>query len=121
MWVTVTKKNHFPYEGYAISGIGVQEVTAAFPRLLQNNPNPFTNRTRISFATNGVPKSISKLLVYDVGGRLVRSIPVKPLATHVTWNGNDDAGKKVHSGIYFYRVKSNSVIGESKKMLLVRP
>jgi hypothetical protein len=121
MWVTVTKKNHFPYEGYALSGIGVQEVAASFPRLLQNTPNPFANSTRISFATDGVSKDISNLLVYDVGGRLVRSIPIKPLATHVTWNGSDDAGKKVHSGIYFYRMKSNSWMSNSKKMLFVRP
>jgi hypothetical protein len=103
--------------------------------LRQNFPNPFvsseTGRTAISFyvgpppASRGSPEPGDRhvaLAVYDVSGRLVRRLVdgMRPAGEHaVGWDGLDDRGIAVASGVYYYRL---SVDGASaaKKVVLVR-
>ncbi len=88
--------------------------------LSQNFPNPFNPSTTISF---GVPqKSNVRLEVFNTLGRLVRTITNKyysPGQYAITWNGKDNFGKKVNSGIYIYRFSSNNFI-DSKRMILLK-
>jgi subtilisin family serine protease len=68
-------------------------------------PNPFNPQTTITFS---LPASArASLRIYDVSGRLVRSLldEVRPAGTtEVRWNGADDAGRGVASGTYFARL-----------------
>ncbi|MFH1844215.1 MAG: C25 family cysteine peptidase [bacterium] len=96
---------------------------AEFPtrlRLHPNAPNPFNPRTSIAF---DLPRAGQvKLRIYDLGGRLVRTVLDEPLpaARHlVVWDGSDDQNHPVASGIYTYRLETTSGI-QSRKMLLVR-
>jgi len=84
---------------------GVSEQTPQQFRVDQNRPNPFNPRTSISFE---VPRDGHvSLVVYDVRGRLVRTLMDETVSTGqrtVVWDGRDDAGKLVASGVYIYRV-----------------
>jgi len=89
--------------------------------LHQSVPNPFTGSgTRIGFA---VPRPTDvRLLVFDVAGRLVRTLvngPVEAGSHVVDWDGRNVDGASVANGVYFYRLQA---AGESatRKMILVR-
>jgi flagellar hook assembly protein FlgD len=92
----------------------------------QNFPNPAGNgRTSIAY---GVPESAgpavhTTLRFFDVRGRAVRTLVdtvVPPGRYQVTWDGKDDSGARVGSGVYFYEY----VAGPTrlrKKALLIAP
>jgi flagellar hook assembly protein FlgD len=70
-----------------------------------NYPNPFNAGTAIPYVTSA-PGSL-ELNIYDVRGALVRqlvsrSLPGGPHLTH--WDGRDEAGRSVGSGLYVYRL-----------------
>ncbi len=96
------------------------EVPEIF-RLAQNTPNPFNPGTEIRF-TVAVAGHV-KLAVYDLKGRLVRTLvnENRPAGaqTPVVWNGRDDAGQAMPSGIYFSRFVSGGQ-STSRKMMLIR-
>jgi hypothetical protein len=87
--------------------------------LLQNFPNPFNPETTIRF---GLPEPVhARLLVYDVGGRLVRTLVQKtlPAGMHrVIWDGRDLDGRRVTSGVYFYRLEAGAFV-QVKRMVLL--
>ncbi len=89
--------------------------------LLQNYPNPFNPSTTIGFS---VSQSGSVLLdIYDLTGRHVRTLlSGQTAAGHhtVRWDGRDDRGSSVGSGVYFYRLKAGANSAVSKKMLLMK-
>ncbi|NNE09375.1 MAG: choice-of-anchor B family protein [Gemmatimonadetes bacterium] len=96
-------------------------VPEASGRLAWNAPNPFNPATTIVyFAERGDPV---ELAVYDLRGRLVRSL-VNGTAREsgmqrIPWDGTDDRGRAVASGKYFYRLRGHG-FAETKSMLLVR-
>lgn len=102
------------------SGSAVREVSAMRPTLRQNYPNPFNPGTTIAFT---VPqRTFATVRVYDVGGHYVatllsRSVPAG--ASEVQWDGRDDRGSVVASGIYFYRLRAGQEL-ITKKMVLLR-
>jgi hypothetical protein len=75
--------------------------------LLQNDPNPFNPRTTIRFA---LPRSGPvKLRIYDLGGRLVRSLvdEIRPAGDQaVTWDATDRGGRPVAAGVYVYTLEA---------------
>ncbi len=83
-------------------------------------PNPFNPRTVIAL---DLPRAGEvSLSVYDIRGRLVRTLHEGGLAEgrhELIWNGDDDAGRALASGVYFYEVKA---VGEERvgKLTLVR-
>lgn len=88
--------------------------------LAQNSPNPFNPMTRIRF---DVPRpSRVDLRVFDSAGRLVRTL-VKgntSAGVHVvTWDGHDEQGASVASGIYFYELRAGRYI-ERRRMVLLK-
>ena len=88
--------------------------------LLQNHPNPFTSATTISYHLPAA--GWVSLKVYDNSGRLARTlvngIEQRGLTT-VEWNGRDNDGREVASGIYFYRLISSDS-GQTRKMIVIR-
>jgi hypothetical protein len=70
----------------------------------QNYPNPFNATTQIDFRTSGGEVSLA---VYDITGALVKTLVDGSLeaGSHsIIWNGKDNSGSDVASGIYFYRL-----------------
>lgn len=88
-------------------------------RLYQNVPNPFNPFTRIGYALKE-PSYVS-LDVYDVSGRHVRTLvrARKERGAHVAiWDGLDEAGNSVASGVYFYRIQAGVFTAVKKAVLL---
>ncbi len=90
-------------------------------RLEQNYPNPFNPTTVISFQ---LPVSSHvDLKVYNTTGQLVKTLLTADcqLGTHtVTWNGRNDSGLSVSSGVYYYRMETGSGYDETKRMMLLK-
>lgn len=87
--------------------------------LHQNHPNPFNSSTLLSFDLDR--RSFVELSIYNVLGRKVRTLITdeKPAGSHsVEWNGSDNTGKSVSSGIYLYRLETNASIQVNKMMFL---
>jgi len=89
--------------------------------LHQNYPNPFNPSTSISFAL--AEDSDVELIIYNVKGAKIRTIFNDHIyADHVqsvVWDGNDSTGKQVSSGVYFYKLITETKEYQ-KKMLLVK-
>lgn len=95
-------------------------VSASRIDLQQNFPNPFNPVTTIRFILP--TESPVRLAIYDVAGRVVRTLIDKQLGPGVyspVWNGMSDAGKPAATGVYFYRLEADGFT-ESKKMILVK-
>jgi len=88
--------------------------------LRQNYPNPFNSSTSIEYQVSD--KAHIRLTVFDLLGRRVKSLvdEVKPEGVYrIEWNGLDDGGRDVSSGIYFYSLESPS--GDiTRKMVLIK-
>jgi len=94
-----------------LTGIGPDQRNKSIPltiTLAQNYPNPFNSSTIIMFS---VPQSTTdlpvQLTVYDVQGRLIKrlvddQLPAGNYATR--WNGTEERGAVVASGVYFYHL-----------------
>ena len=95
------------------------DLMPSYALLHQNAPNPFGTQTRIAFA---VPQTERALLqVFDPSGRLVRTLidcPVPAGAHAVIWNGQTDAGRAAMSGVYYYRLDTDSSSQERSLILL---
>lgn len=85
----------------------------------QNYPNPFNPTTTIRFALPN--SSMTKLVVYDVLGREVRTLINNNTDAgyhEIVWNGRNNLGSQVASGMYIYRIESGSFISTKKMMML---
>ncbi|UCG51964.1 MAG: T9SS type A sorting domain-containing protein [Candidatus Latescibacterota bacterium] len=101
---------------------GSKEMPSVGNLLLQNHPNPFnpTTTIRYSLANEGRVD----LTIYDVTGRRVRTLvdasqPPRVEGYTVEWDGRNEAGEPVSSGVYFYRLSAPGFV-ETKKMVLVK-
>jgi hypothetical protein len=107
----------FGSEPTGITDIVIPETFA----LRQNVPNPFNPTTVIQYDVPETGAQVT-LLIYDVAGRLVRTLVDgrKEAGTkRVTWNGDDDRGSRVASGVYFYRMTAPG-FEVTKKMVLIQ-
>ena len=95
-------------------------ITPIASMLQQNYPNPFNPTTTISF---DMPKSgKANLCVYNVKGQLVKTLVNGTIAAgsnNAVWNGDDNNGNAVTSGIYFYKLTANGKT-ETRKMMLMK-
>ena len=88
--------------------------------LLKNYPNLFNSTTAIEY--NIANEGIVKLAVYDINGQCVRVLVDRfqtPGRYNFFWNGNNDSGLVVSSGVYFIRFDTMGNT-ETRKMLLMK-
>jgi hypothetical protein len=89
--------------------------------LLGNSPNPFNPVTTIRFAVPAGARRDYSVRVYDVAGRLVRELAAGQIGAgqhDVRWDGTDDHGAPVSSGVYLYRVSVGRETLNGKMVLL---
>jgi hypothetical protein len=88
--------------------------------LRQNYPNPFNPTTIIEYA---LPKASEvKIQIYNILGQKVKNLVDEsqdPGYKMIHWDGKDDNGKEVSSGIYFYRIEAKGFV-KCKKMTLLK-
>jgi len=99
-----------------------QQIIPIINKLYQNYPNPFNPSTTISFSLP-VEENI-EVAVYNLKGQKVKTITKGEFDEgnySVIWNGDDESGKPVSSGVYFYKFKTESGdYTSTKKMLLMK-
>ncbi len=89
-------------------------------KLDQNVPNPFSSNTTISYSLS--IKANVKLSIYNINGKLVRTLQngIQEDGNYsFTWNGTNDDGDILDSGIYFYTLSSEKFI-ETQKLLMIK-
>ena len=97
-----------------------QHISTRF-QLFQNYPNPFNLSTTIEYSI-AIPGVVS-LAIYDLLGKKIRTlINDRQAAGHYTvrWNGVNESGNPVSSGVYLYKLKMNNTQVLSKRMLLIK-
>ena len=110
----------YPPQCPTTTGIPNANTPSALKAMLYpNSPNPFSDQTTIRFnLTDAVPASIR---IYDSAGRLVRNLNLGIRGggeSQVIWNGRGEAGERLSSGVYFYRLEAPG-IQETRPLVLM--
>ncbi|MBM3212589.1 T9SS type A sorting domain-containing protein [Candidatus Poribacteria bacterium] len=111
--------------GNAATTFGEIKKAALLSSLHQNFPNPFNPDTWIPFALNETAEV--KINIYDISSVLVREILIGKKApgnytskeNAIYWDGRNDVGEQVVSGVYFYTIHAGNFIA-TRKMLLMK-
>ncbi len=112
-------------EGYGVVGVDsemeTEVITPTRYALHAAYPNPFNPTTTVEFE---LPKdSPVRLYVFDVTGRWVRSLAdqgnYRAGFHRVIWDGQDDAGRSVGSGVYFYRLEAGA-FDQTRRVILLK-
>jgi flagellar hook assembly protein FlgD len=103
------------YVGAKLAAPTVSEFSVA-----QNYPNPFNLETQFSLSLPA--ESQVSFVVYNVAGQKVKTLVDNQMSagTHtITWDGTNESGNVVSSGIYFYKVVAGDIV-TTKKMILMK-
>lgn len=96
---------------------GNENLPRTFSLLSQNYPNPFNASTRINLSL--AQNQCGCVEIFDISGRLVKSL-FDGIGSHILfWDGIDNDGVQMVSGIYFYRLTTPGHI-ETHKMLFLK-
>lgn len=97
---------------------------------LMNYPNPFRDKTHFVFEHNHPDEDMSaEIKIYNTAGALVRTLTQDFITTgsksnEITWDGTDNNGAKLHSGVYIYRMMISTTQGIEttayQKLVIVR-
>jgi hypothetical protein len=100
---------------------GGGDIAAKRNNLDQNIPNPFNPTTTIKYEVREA--GLVSLKIYNVAGQLVKTLvdgqKVAGQVYSATWNGLNDAGQPVSSGVYFYKLVAKNFT-QTKKMVLLK-
>ena len=93
--------------------------------LYQNYPNPFRSSTTFSFSLATDLHGLARIKIYNIKGQLIKTLSPqigKGAGIHkIEWNGTDNQGIRVSSGMYFYWIESiHQLEHEMKKLILLR-
>jgi len=91
------------------------EIQILSTELFNNYPNPFNPTTTISFSIS----ASSEISIYNLKGQKIRHYSIFNNQFSIIWDGKDEEGKSVTSGVYFYRLKAGK-INILKKMILIK-
>jgi len=125
------------YQLRAIDGFGDEQLLGESTLGVSNPsgqallcyPNPAkSGAASISFsvaydALSGAGLSLTRVAIYDVGGRLVRTLVDGALATGTqtaVWDGQDERGATVAPGVYFVQLRSGGALLESRRLVVIR-
>ncbi len=106
-------------EEYSISGLLSENILPETYELFQNYPNPFNPETTFRYQIPSAGKVNMK--IYNVLGQEVKTLVSKfhlPGKYSTKWDGTNETGIKLPSGIYFYRFKAGDFISVKKMVLL---
>jgi len=108
------------------TGVAERENTPEYFRLYSNYPNPFNPSTTIAYS---LPERSSVVVtIYDIQGRQIKSYTFSAQSAgyqRIVWNGTNEWGNSISSGVYVYRVRASSlentkIFDKSAKMVLLK-
>ena len=105
---------------FTYTGVEGDDIVIVATKLHGNYPNPFNPVTNIAYSIKTAGKVT--LEVYNIRGQLVKTLvnEVQETGAHTAiWNGKDNTGKSVSSGVYFYKMKAQDY-NSTKKMILMK-
>jgi len=103
-----------------LDNVGIQDESIVVEESFQNYPNPFNPETNIFFSLT--EQSHVNLEVYNSRGEKIKTLlnELRPLGDNTfTWDGSDEQGKTVASGLYFYKIEAGKYTS-TKKMILMK-
>lgn len=109
-----------PVQGTSGTSSNNDLVSPLITELQGNYPNPFNPTTSIRFSLR--ESSPVQMEIYNLAGQKVRTLLNANMAAGnhiVTWNGLDNSGKPVSSGVYFYKMSSGKYTS-TKKMIMMK-
>ncbi len=109
------------YDATPVESEAPGAAPAAPNRLFQNAPNPFNPETTIRYSLSTPGRVV--LRIYNASGVLVRTLvdEPRPAGSHTArWNGADDAGRRLGSGVYFYELQTASGFRDARKLVLLK-
>jgi hypothetical protein len=125
---TVTVQSYVDdLEGAQTVSVNLAEVIGVKPQagrfaLHQNHPNPFNPDTEIRYEIPGGTTGRVTLMIYNIEGKLVRRL-VDDIqgagAHHARWQGQNDSGQAVASGVYFYVLRAGRA-AQARKLVLLK-
>lgn len=87
--------------------------------LLENYPNPFNPSTTINYELQITNYELGKLTIFNTLGETVKEFILQDSKGSVVWNGENNFGKNVSSGSYFYKIEFGK-INQTKRMTLLK-
>jgi len=105
---------------FTYTGTFADEDLVLTTALKGNYPNPFNPTTTISFSL--AETANVDLKVYNAKGQVVKTLVAGEMTADnhtVVWNGDDNSGKAVSSGVYFYRMSTKG-FNSTQKMMLIK-
>ncbi len=118
---TVPKVRTYLYRAASPAGLRNRDSNPLIKsELIQNFPNPFNNITQIQFTLS--QNQHIRLKILDLTGKEVKTLVNNRMETgnhEITWNGTNNRGKEVSSGVYLYEL-TDGRFRSVKKLLLIR-
>ncbi|MBW7995439.1 MAG: T9SS type A sorting domain-containing protein [Candidatus Glassbacteria bacterium] len=109
-------------EAYSQLGMNKSAYLPKAFSLAQNYPNPFNPSTTIGYAIPEENRLMGvKLNVFNLRGQLIRTLVDQeqgPGTYNVNWDGTDERGRQIGSGVYFYRLVAGDFVSTRKMVVL---
>jgi len=102
------------------TGVSIDDPQYSEKVLLKNSPNPFNESTEISFNIKNSAHRNAEIKIYNLQGKLVKTYDINPDMNSVTWNGTDEKGAALPSGVYLYTISLDDEIMKTEKLLLLK-
>jgi len=128
-WMPLPEIHDFNFciKGFILSNDAVNNYETEMPAteliLFDNYPNPFNPSTIISFElSENISLEEVELTIYNIKGQKVKALNIEDCKMNINsavWNGDDDLGEPVTSGIYFYKLKTGG-FEQTRKMILLK-
>ncbi len=110
----------FVFENYVSSDDHEISLPSSYYNLT-NYPNPFNPTTEISFGTTNLHEE-TRIEIYNSRGQKIKALPfiLSGVEGSIIWDGTNETGKQVPSGVYFYKLVSDGKELAANKMLLLK-
>ncbi len=102
------------------TGVSIDDPPSSEKIFLKNSPNPFSESTTISFNLENAAHRGAEINIYNLQGKRVKTYNIIPEMNSITWNGTDEKGIALPSGVYLYTISLDNKITKTEKLLLLK-
>jgi len=107
---------------YFPTGIENNDANISVNSLHGNYPNPFQSSTNISFSCHRDAENTenTEILIYNIKGQIIKQLPIENRQSTIIWDGTNEFGHRVSSGIYLYKLIIDDKLVSTRKMMLLK-